>query len=131
MGEFTVTGGEITLPRAAKRTLIGLYFRPGVVMLTPEVQLGAGSSQADAMSTNEVVIRVLDTLGVTVNGSLTIPGRNFGPDVLDAAPELYTGDKSASTLGWQRGKAEVTISQDGPFPFHLLAVIRSITINGG
>lgn len=131
MGEFTVTGGEITLPRTAKRTLIGLYFRPEVVMLTPEIQLGAGSSQADAMSTNEVVIRVLDTLGVTVNGSLTIPGRNFGPDVLDAAPELYSGDKAASVLGWQRGKAEVTISQDGPFPFHLLAVIRSITINGG
>ena len=47
-------------------------------MLTPEIQLGAGSSQADAMSTNEVVIRVLDTLGVTVNGSLTIPAGTSG-----------------------------------------------------
>lgn len=131
MGEFTVTSGQITIQRNAKRVLIGVMFRPEIVLLTPEVQLGAGTSQADAMSTNEFVIRVDNTIGTTVNGSEAIPGRINGPDQLDRAPELYTGDKSISMLGWAKGKSEVTISQSAPFPFNLLAAIRSLTVNGG
>ncbi len=129
MGEFTVTGGEITLPRTAKRTLIGLMIAPEIVMLTPEIQTGTGTSQADAMSVNDVTVRVHNTLGLTINGQQTIPGRIVGPDQLDMPPELFTGDKRVSKIGWDR--AETVISQDAPFPFQLLAVIRSITINGG
>ncbi len=131
MGEFTVTGGQITIQRNAKRVLIGLMFKPRVELLTPEIQLGAGTSQADAMSTNELVIRVLNTIGATVNGEQVIPGRITGPAQLDTAPALFTGDKPATCLGWGKGKSEVVIEQEDPFPFHLLATIRTITVNGG
>jgi hypothetical protein len=131
MPPMVVTGGQVTLPRAAKRVLIGLMFKPSIVMLTPEFQGGGGSIQADALSMNEVVVRVVNTIGTTVNGTEVIPGRIIGPDQLDFAPALFTGDKPISTLGWSRGKAEITIEQDDPFPFHLLAVIRSITANAG
>lgn len=131
MGEFTVTSGQITLPRDAKRVLIGLMFKPRVEMLTPEIQTGTGSSQADAMSTNELVIRVDNTIGATVNGSQFIPGRINGPNQLDRAPQLFSGIKSDTLIGWAKGESEIVISQDAPFPFHLLAVVRSLTVNGG
>jgi hypothetical protein len=132
MGEFTVMAGEITLPRNAKRVLAGRFFAPTIEMLTPEVQLGTGSSQADAISVNEIGLRVVNTLGATVNGALMIPGRAFGPDLLDQPPELFTGTKFETAIGWDNGEAPpMVISQDSPFPFHLLSVIRSITINGG
>ena len=131
MPPMVVTGGAVTLPRAAKRVLIGMMFKPTIEMLTPEIQMATGSSQADAMSVNEVVMRFYNTIGATMNGSQVIPGRINGPDQLDSAPALFTGDKSETAIGWSKGKTDVVISQDDPFPFHLLAVIRSITINGG
>lgn len=131
MGEFVVSGGAITLPRNAKRTLIGLIFSPYIELLTPEIQTGVGSAQADAISTSEVVLRVHNTLGVTINGDETIPGRITGPAQLDMPPKLFTGDKRTSTIGWNRGTANDVLQQTAPFPFHLLAVIRTITFNGG
>jgi len=123
--------GQVTLPRAAKRVLIGLMYKPTIIMLTPEVQTGTGSMQSDALSMNEAVVRVHNTIGLSVNGDQVLPGRIIGPTQLDVAPKLFTGDKSISTLGWAKGKAEMTITQDDPFPFHLLAVIRSISSNQG
>jgi hypothetical protein len=131
MGEFTVTAGEITLPRDANRTLIGLMFAPTIEMLPPEIGTTEGTSQASAMSINSVTVRLNNTIGCVVNGEEIAPGRITGPDQLDTAPELFTGDKPVSNLGWAQGDAPVTISQSAPFPFHLLAVIRSVTVNGG
>lgn len=131
MGSFTVTSGQIILPRTAKRTLIGLMFSPVVELLPPELGTQEGTSQASAMSTNGFTVRVNNTISCTVNGEEVIPGRITGPDQLDLAPELFTGDKSVSMSGWAQGQSPVVISQNAPFPFHLLATIRSLTVNGG
>lgn len=131
MGEFTVASGEITLPRDANRTLIGLMFSPEVELLPPEIGTTEGTSQASAMSTNSVTVRVNNTLSCTVNGEEVLPGRIIGPDQLDLAPQLFTGDKTVSCAGWDQGQSPVVIGQNAPFPFHLLAVIRSVTVNGG
>lgn len=128
---LTVTGGQITLPRDAKRTLIGLMFKPRIELLTPEIQTGTGSSQADAMSTNELVVRVDNTIGATVNGAELFPGRKNAPNQLDAPPALFSGKKGDTVLGWAKGESEIVISQDAPFPWHVLATVRSLTVNGG
>lgn len=131
MGEFTVTGGEITLPRTAHRVLIGVMFTPLIVPLLPEIQMGTGSIQADAISINSVSVRVVDTISCTVGGSEIIAGRENGPADLDTAPTPYTGDKDITKLGWAKGGKDMEISQAAPFPWHILAVIRTITANGG
>ncbi len=131
MGAFTVTGGSITLPRTAKRVLAGLMFTPTVDMLAPEIQTQTGTSQGEAMSTNEVTLRFHNTIGATVNGDQVLPGRITGPAQLDIAPELFSGDVATSVTGWNKGDSPLAVSQDAPFPFHLLAVIRTLTINGG
>jgi hypothetical protein len=32
-------------------------------------------------------------------------------------------------LGWERGRAEISVVQDHPLPMHLLSVIRKFTVN--
>ena len=130
MGDFTVSSGQIDIGRNAKRVLIGLMFLPEIELLPPEIPV-EGTSQASAFSTNSLSIRVYKTIGATINGEEVIPGRSIGPDQLDLSPTPFTGDKAASMVGWDIGKDEVIISQNAPVPFHLLAVIRSVTVNGG
>lgn len=130
MGEFTVASGEITLSRDANRTLIGLMVTPTVELLRPEIPV-AGTSQSSAISTNEVTVRLRETIGATINGQAVALGRYYAPDQLDSAPETFSGDVRVSTLGWDRGKDAITISQEAPFPWTVLAVIRSVTVNDG
>ena len=134
MGEFTVAAGNVVLPRTAKRVLIGKMFSPTVELLTPEIPGGTGTSQGNAMSTSEFLVRVYNTLGLTINGTLVIPGRAYAPDQLDMAPELFSGenaDKGTTLIGWDKGRADITLSQDAPFPWHVLATIRTLTVNSG
>jgi hypothetical protein len=103
-------------------------------MLTPEIQGAAGTAQGSAMSTSEFLVRVYNTLGLKINDTLVIPGRAYAPDQLDMAPELFSGehsDKGTTLLGWEKGRSDITLSQDAPFPWHVLATIRTLTANSG
>lgn len=126
MGEFTVTAGQITLPRTAFAVEIGLNFQSKLVTLTPELQ-GGSSIQGTHMRNSEVILRVLNTIGGKVNGQ-PIPSFQFGGPT-DTAPQAFTGDKRVETLGWDRGRAEVTVEQPRPLPLHVLAVIAQLTVN--
>jgi hypothetical protein len=134
MGIFMVTAGSITLPRASKRTLIGLPFTSIGTLLTPEIGTGEGSVQGNAARTGELTMRFLDTIGARVidaeGSTQTVPFRTFGLDVLDNAPEPFTGLMRVSKLGWQRGASELSVVQDQPLPMHLLGVMRKHTVNG-
>lgn len=131
MPPVVVESGSITLPRNANRVLIGLMYQPTIRLLPPELQGQGGSVQGDAMSVSETTLRMNNTISTTINGDEAIPGRIIGPDQLNMPPVLYTGDISRSGIGWSKGQPETVISQAHPFPFHVLAIIRTITINGG
>lgn len=128
--DCTVFGGSITLQRTASRILVGLMFQPVIQLLTPEIP-GAGTIQGSAMSTSEIMLRVKDTIGVTVDGSECVPVRAFDSTPMDTPPTPQTGDFSLNLLGWSKGAENQTISQDHPFPFDVLAIVRTITINSG
>lgn len=131
MPPVEVVGGEIELSRTANRVLIGLMYQPQIELLPPELQTQSGSVQGDAMSVSETALRMINTISTTINGDEAIPGRIIGPDQLNLPPSLYTGDIKSSGVGWSNGSPETVISQAHPFPFHVLAIIRTITINGG
>lgn len=129
MGKFTVVSGQITLPRNAFNVEIGLPFTSAVTLLRPEIQAGDGTAQGNASRTHEVSLLVSGTIGMKVNGE-EVSFREFGPDLLDEAPEIFSGFKRGGLVGWYRGdEQEITISQDEPYPFHLLAVVRKFTVN--
>ena len=84
------------------------------------------------MRIGEVTLRFLDTVGCKVKGkgiTQTISFRNLGEGILDQAPDNFIGVKRIENLGWDRGEASLEILQDQPLPFHLLNVIKKITIN--
>jgi hypothetical protein len=131
LGEFTVTGGAIQLPRVAYRVLVGLKYSPIVELLTPEIQGAEGSVQADAMSINRVSVRMHESIGCLVEGAQALPGRKMDTSILDQNPKTYSGWATIETIGWKNMDGGVTISQETPMPFNLLSVVREMTFNGG
>ncbi|NVZ19520.1 hypothetical protein HX794_07705 [Pseudomonas costantinii] len=128
MQQQLVTGGQVTIPRKAFTTSIGLNFKTRIKTLTPEVQGSTGSAQGNSMRIGEVTLRFLETIGCKINGQ-TIAFRDLGPQILDKPPVLFTGVHRLENLGWERGQASLEITQEQPLPFHLLNVIKKITIN--
>lgn len=130
MGHFLVDvgTGNITLPRNAFATVIGLPFSHRVKMLTPEIQTGTGTAQGNSMRTSEVSARFLNTYTCDVNGD-TIDFAEFGGNLLGQAPQAFTGVKRQEELGWERGSSDLELGSSKPFPWHLLSVIRKFQVN--
>jgi hypothetical protein len=129
MGTFTVTAGNITLPRTTTEADIGLAYTNKVRLLTPEISTGEGSIQGNAMSTSAVVMSFLNTYNARVNGDLVPDFRNFGGGLLDQAPVAVTGFRRLTKLGWSNGTSVIEITNELPFPFHLRLVARILTAN--
>lgn len=127
-GEFIVSGGSVTLPRAALAVQIGLGYTSTLKLLTPEVGAPGGTSQGAAISVGEVMVRVLDTAAVTINGQVKT-FRRMDDMLLDRPPSIGTGDLREVTLSDQLYRNELTITQPQPVDFHVLAVIRKCTVN--
>lgn len=128
-GAFVVQDGEIEIPYPSQHVVIGLQFRPVIDLLPPEIQTQTGSSAIGAMNTSEVTIRFNQTASCTVNDQ-EIVSRQFGDELLDQPVPMMNGDKRIENLdAWNRGDSPVRISQNDPLPFHILSVIRRVTIN--
>lgn len=128
LGMFTVTGGEVELSRNAFDVQIGLPFTNSVTLLRPEIQAGDGTIQGNAQRVHEVSVLLMETVGCKINDE-ELAFREFGEDVLDFAPDLFSGFKRGGLTEWSRGNETITIKQDMPYPFHLLAVVRKLTVN--
>jgi hypothetical protein len=118
----TVSAGAITLDAAASRVEVGLGYASIGETLRPEVPVG-GTSQTVPRHWSEVVVRLQDTLGLTVAGQ-PIPFRRVG-DPMDTAPPLYTGDKRISRLGWDKD-GRIAFTQDQPLPATILMIAGTL-----
>lgn len=127
-GRFTVVGGSVTLPRNAFAVEFGLAYTPRMTLLNPEIGSTQGTSQGAAISIGEVIVRVLDTVSVVINGQAK-DFRKMNDVLLDRPPKIGTGDLRETTLSDELYLNELTISQPEPVDFHVLAVIRKCTVN--
>lgn len=130
MPQATVTGGQITLSRKAKKIEVGLHYETTIQTLTPEISTTEGTTQNARKRTSEVTLRFMETTGAECNGQV-IPFRTFGPKILNQPAPLFTGDHYFGKLGWERGEDTLIIQQRQPLPFHLLAIIFTFSSNGG
>lgn len=129
--DFVVTGGEIELPREATTVSVGIPYRARIKQQAPEVGTGSGTSQGQAISNHRVSVRVLNTIGLWVNDE-EVTFRSFDVDeTLDSAPEVFSGIKEVTTGGWEQGESELTLEQQQPYPWTVLNIIRSFTVNAG
>jgi hypothetical protein len=126
-GDQVVAGGIVTT-REALAIEVGLGYTPTMTLLNPEAGSTGGTSQGAAISVAEVIVRVLDTVGLRVNGK-TKDFRRMNSTLLDRPPEIGSGELRETTLSDEIYKNELTIDQPNPVDFHVLAVIRKCTIN--
>lgn len=127
-GDFVVVGGSITLPHAVTSIRVGIPYLSTVKMLTPEIGTGTGTAQGNAMRTSEVTVRLKDTATLLANGQ-EVTGKRFGSSLLDQSAPAVTGLKRVETLGFERGRSDLTFTSSRPFPFHILSVVRKFTVN--
>ncbi|SEB73264.1 hypothetical protein SAMN05216178_2045 [Pseudomonas saponiphila] len=128
MQQQVVVEGSVTLSRKAHTVQIGLPYKTRIKTLTPEVQGATGSAQGNSMRVGEIALRFLETIGCKINDQ-PIAFRDLGSNTLDKPPAPFTGVHRMENLGWERGEASLVIEQDQPLPFHLLNVIKKMTIN--
>lgn len=127
----TVSGGQITLDKAATEVEIGLW-SPGEIELLPfSANLQSGNNLYEKRRVTELVVDYFDTAPST----LEINGENFpeykfhGSLPYDPLSELQeTGFFSASNVtGWgERNK--ITIEQISPFNFTIIGVCAKLGV---
>lgn len=130
VGEVVVTGGSIALPRPATFVSAGIPYIATLRLVAPEIGTGTGTSQAQATSTNRVSVRFLHTIGCTSNLQ-DLGFLQFDGPLLDVAPTAFTGVKSTTDSGWEEGESVVELVQALPYPWTVLNVVRTITVNAG
>lgn len=129
LGQFSVKGGQITLPRTAYSIEVGLHYDTEIVTLSPNVSGGMTTSQGNQVRSGDAIVRMHESTNLLVNDQRVI-FREFGASVLDQAPALFTGDKEISRFGWDK-LSEVSLKQDQPYKWYVLAFIRHFTVNNG
>lgn len=128
LGEFVVSSAAITLPRAAKVVQIGLGYTALVETLQVELGQGGSTSQGSQINCTEVILRTLNTKAIVFNGD-TIDPRKFGPDLLDQPIPDFDGDVRVASFTDDIYRVKQVITQPYPLPFHLLNIIRRVTVN--
>lgn len=121
MGQFTVAGGQITLPRTASAIEVGLHYDTSITTLSPQVGTAIGTSQSNAQRAAQVVVRVLNTTNMLV-GDQRIVTRQFGSNLLDKPPPVFTGDLDITEFGWAR-ENELAIGAGGAYVYENRALL--------
>lgn len=128
LGEYMVSGGEITLPRPAESVQIGLAFTCLIETMQVELGQGGATSQGSQIGCTEVVLRTLNTKAIVFNGQEIDP-RKFGPNLLDQPIPDFDGDIRATSFTDEVYRVKQVITQPYPMPFHLLNIIRRVSVN--
>jgi hypothetical protein len=129
-----VTGGSITLEKAAQNVTVGQPYTHIVEPLPPSATGAAGSGRRIRLV--EAVFRLKDTAALRLDvgrglSDMTLRKFSDEPSLLDAPPPLTSGDIHVRALGWQPdGTVPLwRIEQDVPLPFTLLSVTTELKVN--
>jgi len=128
-GKSVAADGTLTLDEASERVVIvGLSNRSQIKLLPLEAGSQIGSSQGMMKKTGPVMVRVYNSLGLTVGedgGDMEELFRDGNGDLLTT---LQTGDfEVPSTLGWD-DRQQILFENDTPYPSTLLmAVLNEYT----
>ena len=130
--DVTVSGGQITLTRPARRVQAGLTYLSQVRMLSPEAGGGPGPASGKTKRVSELVLEFFETLGARYgadeSGLDVIPFRSGG-DTMDSPPPIFTGFKKVLFPKGYSRRIEPMVIQDQPLPMTLLAATFTVQTN--
>jgi hypothetical protein len=123
----TVTGGSITVTLPSKASFksieIGLGYTSKIKTMRVEAGSQAGSAQGRKKRYNEVMVRLLKTVGIKINGD-QLPFRTSSTPMGQNIAE-FTGDKRVINLGWDRD-GQIEILQEQPLPMTVLGITGTL-----
>ncbi len=127
-----VVAGAIVLEESAFAVQVGLRFTHVVEPLPPEL-ISAVSTRAAPLRLVSVTFRLLNTAALAVDtgrGAEAVAFRRLDTALLDAGPQLFSGDAKLRALGWKRDAARPLwrIEDDTPLPLTLLSVTTEMRI---
>jgi hypothetical protein len=129
----TVSGGQITLSRAASKVHVGLQYVSRLVPMRLEAGGNIGTSQGKIKRIHELVVRFVDTLGGKIGmyrGTLD-PISLRSPSTPMGAPEaIASGDHHMEFPGDYDREALIEIVQDAPLPMTVAAIIPELRTYG-
>lgn len=115
----------VTIDPAAALVEIGLHYKSTLKPVRPEIATASGTSQGLPRHWSNIKVRVMDTLGVNINGEV-VPFRSAGDD-MDTVPPIFTGDVDVNSLGIDED-GYVVIEQDQPLPCTVVAVFGRMSL---
>ena len=122
--QIVPAGGIMTLYPSASEIYAGLPYTPTLITNRPEVQ-AQGTSQGLKKRWARVKVRVIDTMGITINGQI-VPARS-SDDEMDSAPTAVNGDISVENIGWDTD-GMITIAQPAPLPAYVVCVFGDLIV---
>lgn len=120
----TVSSGQITLERSAIEVEVGKNYIPMIKTLPLSVALRDGVSMGEIKGTIKVIVNVINSGGLTVNG-YKIPNRSFGSNKFGQPPETKDGFVEIYLRGWDR-QALLTFQQEEPDTMTLLGYVHEV-----
>jgi len=122
-----VSGGQITLDRAAnaESVEVGLEYQPVIKTMPFSIDLNNGPNSAQKKRILRCAIRIDQSNGIIVNGQ-RLSDKETGVNQFDP-PIPQTGYKRVFLHGWSL-EAQVTITQDTPFPMTVLALDLEVKV---
>lgn len=124
--KVTVSSGQITLSKAVSSLVVGIPYLPRIVLQHPNVPNEHGTSQGGKVNISKILIKVLNTTGLTINNQEQ-PFRKFG-DLTDSAIAPFTGDIAIANLGWSSNENTV-LEQPYPLPWTILSAVMFVNSN--
>ncbi len=125
MGEFVVSGGQVTIDRQADEIFGGINFTPILETMPLNTPLQNGPNAALPKRIVRVGVELYESNGVLVNDQ-RIADKTMGVNVFDP-PQPQTGLKRVFLQGWDV-EATLTITQDEPVPMQILAAYLEISV---
>lgn len=129
-----VTGGIITLQNPASVVHVGLPAPCKMRTMRVEGGSAQGTAQGKMKRSNLVTVRMKDSLGGTYGARDEQPELfneiiyRTGDDEVDAAPELFTGDKNLTMPEGYDTDGYVIIKNDQPFPMTLICLVPNMEV---
>ena len=123
-GKFVVTGGQVTIDRAAVFIYGGLNYTPVVETMPLNIPLQNGPNAALPKRIVRAALELYESNSVLVNGE-RIANKTLGVNVFEP-PEPVTGLKETYLLGWDI-ESTLTITQEEPMPMNILAAYLEVS----
>lgn len=98
---------------------VGLSYTSILRTMRVEAGAQAGKAQGRKKRWNEVMVRLLNSTGVMINGD-QLPFRTSAAP-MGSGTGLFTGDKRATNMGWDRDGI-IEIKQEQPLPITVLGI---------